>query len=72
LLINIFEKQQEAKNTFFRVVDITDDTEDPGRFGVRFFLFNMTSTKGLWIWSARDTVVSEALPMPQPKMTLVL
>ncbi len=36
LLINIFEKQQEAKNTFFRVVDITDDTEDPEIWGKNF------------------------------------
>ena len=29
LLVNIFERKQEAKNTFFRVVELTDDTEDP-------------------------------------------
>lgn len=36
LLINIFEKQQESKNTFFRVVEITDDTEDPEIWGKNF------------------------------------
>ncbi|HOV32618.1 MAG TPA: ammonia-forming cytochrome c nitrite reductase subunit c552 [Candidatus Hydrogenedens sp.] len=36
LLINIFEKQQESKDTFFRVVDITDDTEDPEIWGKNF------------------------------------
>lgn len=36
LLINIFEKQQEAKNPFFRVVEITDDTEDPEVWGKNF------------------------------------
>ena len=33
LLINIFEKKQEAKNPFFRVVELTDDTEDPAIWG---------------------------------------
>lgn len=31
LLINIFEKRQEARNPFFRVVELTDDTEDPAQ-----------------------------------------
>jgi len=29
LLINIFERKQEAKNPFYRVVDLTNETEDP-------------------------------------------
>jgi nitrite reductase (cytochrome c-552) len=36
LLVNIFERQQEARNPFFRVVDITDDTEDPAVWGRNF------------------------------------
>jgi nitrite reductase (cytochrome c-552) len=36
LLINIFEKQQEAKNPFFRVVELDDDTEDPAQWGRNF------------------------------------
>ncbi|HOW28695.1 MAG TPA: ammonia-forming cytochrome c nitrite reductase subunit c552 [Elusimicrobiota bacterium] len=36
LLVNIFEKKQEAKNTFFRVVDLTDETEDPEVWGKNF------------------------------------
>ena len=36
LLINIFEKQQEAKQTFFKVVEVTDDTEDPEIWGKNF------------------------------------
>lgn len=36
LLINIFEKQQEARNPFFRVVELTDDTEDPAQWGRNF------------------------------------
>ncbi len=36
LLINIFERQQEAKNPFFRVVELTDDTSDPAVWGKNF------------------------------------
>ncbi len=36
LLVNIFEHKQEAKNTFFRVVEITDETEDPAVWGRNF------------------------------------
>jgi len=36
LLMNIFERKQEAKNTFFRVVEITDDTTDPAVWGKNF------------------------------------
>ncbi len=36
LLIDIFEKQQEAKQTFFKVVEVTDDTEDPEIWGKNF------------------------------------
>ncbi|HOB32977.1 MAG TPA: ammonia-forming cytochrome c nitrite reductase subunit c552 [Verrucomicrobiota bacterium] len=36
LLVNIMEHKQEAKNPFFRVVDLTDDTEDPAVWGKNF------------------------------------
>lgn len=36
LLINIFEHQQEAKNPFYRVVELTDETEDPAIWGKNF------------------------------------
>jgi nitrite reductase (cytochrome c-552) len=36
LLVNIFERQQEARNPFFRVAGITDDTEDPAVWGQNF------------------------------------
>ncbi|RME66731.1 MAG: ammonia-forming cytochrome c nitrite reductase subunit c552, partial [Verrucomicrobia bacterium] len=36
LLINIFERKQEAKNPFFRVVDLDDDTTDPAIWGKNF------------------------------------
>jgi nitrite reductase (cytochrome c-552) len=36
LLVNIFEHKQEARNPFFRVVELTDDTDDPETWGKNF------------------------------------
>ncbi|GMW00822.1 MAG: cytochrome c-552 [Candidatus Hydrogenedentota bacterium] len=36
LLVNIFERKQEAKNPFFRVVELDDDTVDPAVWGKNF------------------------------------
>ncbi len=36
LLVNIVERKQEAKNPFFRVVELKDDTEDPALWGRDF------------------------------------
>ncbi|MBN1518356.1 ammonia-forming cytochrome c nitrite reductase subunit c552 [Candidatus Sumerlaeota bacterium] len=36
LLIDIFEKKQEARQPFFRVVELDDDTEDPEIWGKNF------------------------------------
>ena len=36
LLMNIFERKQEARNPFFRVVEITDNTEDAEVWGKNF------------------------------------
>lgn len=36
LLVNIFERKQEARNPFFRVADLTEDTEDPEIWGRNF------------------------------------
>ena len=36
LLVNIFEHKQEAKDPFFRVVELTDETEDPAIWGKNF------------------------------------
>ncbi len=36
LLVNIFERRQEAREPFFRVVEITDDTVDPSIWGKNF------------------------------------
>jgi nitrite reductase (cytochrome c-552) len=36
LLVNIFQRQQEARNPFYRVVDLDDDTVDPAVWGKNF------------------------------------
>ena len=36
LLVNIFTRQQEARNPFYRVVELTDDTEDAEQWGRNF------------------------------------
>lgn len=36
LLVNIMEHKQDAKNPFFRVVELTDDIEDPAIWGKNF------------------------------------
>ncbi|HEY6572290.1 MAG TPA: ammonia-forming cytochrome c nitrite reductase subunit c552 [Candidatus Eisenbacteria bacterium] len=36
LLVNIFERKQEAKNPFYRVVELTEETEDPAVWGKNF------------------------------------
>ncbi|MGH9814723.1 MAG: ammonia-forming cytochrome c nitrite reductase subunit c552 [Candidatus Acidiferrales bacterium] len=36
LLINIYERKQEGRDPFYRVVELTDDTEDPAIWGRNF------------------------------------
>jgi nitrite reductase (cytochrome c-552) len=36
LLVNIFTRQQEARNPFYRVVQLTDTTQDPAVWGKNF------------------------------------
>jgi nitrite reductase (cytochrome c-552) len=36
LLVNIFERKQEARNPFYRVVELNDDVEDPAVWGKNF------------------------------------
>lgn len=36
MLVNIFERKQEAKNPFFRVAELTEDTDDPEVWGRNF------------------------------------
>jgi len=36
LLVSIYEHKEEARNPFYRVVELTDDTEDPAIWGKNF------------------------------------
>src|ERR1043165_8741031 len=36
LLVSIFEHKQEARNPFYRVVELTEETEDPAIWGKNF------------------------------------
>src|SRR5262245_17808884 len=36
LLVNIFQRQQEAQNPFYRVVDLNDEIDDPSVWGKNF------------------------------------
>jgi nitrite reductase (cytochrome c-552) len=36
LLVNVAERKQEARNPFFRVVELTDDVDDPAVWGQNF------------------------------------
>jgi nitrite reductase (cytochrome c-552) len=36
LLVNIFERKQEARNPFYRVVELNDETDDPEAWGKNF------------------------------------
>ena len=54
LLMNIFERKQEARNAFYRVVELTDDTEDPAIWG-KNFPCNMTTIYARWIRCAPAT-----------------
>ena len=36
LLVNIFQRRQEARNPFYRVVELTDETADPAIWGKNF------------------------------------
>src|SRR5262245_12900029 len=36
LLVNLFERKREARNPFYRLVELTDQTEDPAVWGKSF------------------------------------
>jgi nitrite reductase (cytochrome c-552) len=36
VLVSVFERKQEARHAYFRVVELTDDTEDPELWGKNF------------------------------------
>jgi len=61
LLINIFEHKQEARQTWFRVVEVTDDTDDPAVWGRNFPLHYDAYTRTVDMTRTRYGG-SEALP----------
>ncbi len=36
VLVSVFERRQESRQTFFRVVNLTEDTDDPAEWGKNF------------------------------------
>jgi nitrite reductase (cytochrome c-552) len=36
LLVNVFERKTEAKQTFVRLAEVTEDTTDPAEWGINF------------------------------------
>lgn len=61
LLVNIFERKQEARNPFFRVVELNDSTDDPETWGKNFPLHYSSYKKTVDIERTRYGG-SEALP----------
>ena len=57
LLVNIFERKQEARNPFFQVVELTDETGDPAIWAGTFRSSTM-DTGGRSIRSGRSTVAA--------------
>ena len=54
VLVSIFQHKQEARNPFFKVVELTEETETRPS-GVKTFRSNTTTTSAQWINSARAT-----------------
>lgn len=65
LLVNIMERKQEARNPFFRVVELTETTEDPAVWGKNFPLQYDGYKKTVDQVRTRFGG-SEALPRPNP------
>src|SRR5688572_9649605 len=68
LLINIFTRQQEARDPFFRVVELNDETVDPAVWGKNFHC-NMTAIDGLSIRCARVTAAAKRCRARPPRPT---
>ncbi|MCC7154551.1 MAG: ammonia-forming cytochrome c nitrite reductase subunit c552 [Bryobacterales bacterium] len=66
LLVNIFERKQEARSTYFHVVEVTDDTDDPAVWGNNFPLQYDAYKKTVDQTRTRYGG-SEALPHPPTK-----
>src|ERR1039457_7284968 len=65
LLVNIFQRKQEAKNPYLRFVDVTNDTTDPAEWGKNWpreydgYLRTATRTKSV------GGAASETMPPPE-------
>jgi hypothetical protein len=68
LLVNIFERKQEAKNPFFRVVELTDETEDPAS-GARTSPFSTTPICAPSTRCARASAAARPFHAPPPRRT---
>ncbi len=68
LLVNIFEHKQEARNPFFRVVELTDETDDPAVWG-RNFPLQYDAYKRTVDMTRTRYGGSEAMPTPRRRPT---
>ena len=68
LLVNIMERKGEAQNSFFRVVELTDETVDPAIWGKNFPL-QYDGYLRPWISSGRATAAARPCHGPPPKPT---
>lgn len=66
LLVNIFERKQEAQHPFFRVVEIDDDTVDPAIWGKNFPLqyddYLKTSEQVRTMYGGSDAIPRDPTP----------
>ena len=73
LLVNIFERKQEAKNPFYRVVELNDTIDDPAVWG-KTSRSSTTATKKPLIKSAPSTAAVRLCrrrpPTPIPALLL--
>ncbi|MDX1982998.1 MAG: ammonia-forming cytochrome c nitrite reductase subunit c552 [Bryobacteraceae bacterium] len=67
LLINVMERKQEARNPFFRVVDINDGIDDPAQWGRNFPLHYDSYKRTVDVERTRYGG-SEGLPKSQSKI----
>ena len=69
LLVDIAEKKQEAKNPVVRVVELTDDTEDPAVWGKNFPI-EYDQYERPPTWPGRSTAGPRRSPARRPRATL--
>lgn len=68
LLINIFEHKQEARNPFYRVVELTDETTDPPS-GAKISRYSTTAIAARSIRFARASAAVRLCPELQRRRT---